>query len=201
MLFITSKQVVCSCVVTKRHEQTSMWALPQLNQQHFDSGFARPAPCDPFCKAPPLSRLTDDGCAISDGICTRQWSHSGHSRYAREPLDSRNNSASPVGIVTTGTCIWARWQMETNETSEARPKQKLIMFSESRSVTPADNKDSVNLYPESMAEVALGTPMVFDRYWSQTQKIQEALRQIFSIGRQPAFPNFQNALSRHNWEN
>jgi hypothetical protein len=59
----------------------------------------------------------------------------------------------------------------------------------------------VNLYPESMAEVALGTPMVFDRYWSQTQKIQEALRQIFSIGRQPAFPNFQNALSRHNWEN
>jgi hypothetical protein len=54
--------------------------------------------------------------------------------------------------------------METNETSEARPKQKLIMFSESRSVTHTDNKDSVNLYPESMAEVALGTPMVFDRY-------------------------------------
>ena len=54
--------------------------------------------------------------------------------------------------------------METNETSEARPKQKLIMFSESRSVTPTDNKDSVNLYQEIMAEVALGTPMVFDRY-------------------------------------
>ena len=54
--------------------------------------------------------------------------------------------------------------METNETSGARPKQKLRMFSESRSVTPTDNKDSVNLYQEIMAEVALGTPMVFDRY-------------------------------------
>ena len=36
------------------------------------------------------------------------------------------------------------------------------MFSESRSVTPTDNKDSVNLYQEIMAEVALGTPMVFE---------------------------------------
>ena len=52
--------------------------------------------------------------------------------------------------------------METNETSEARPKQKLTMFSESRRVTPTDNKDSVNLYQEIMAEVALGTPMVFE---------------------------------------
>ena len=36
--------------------------------------------------------------------------------------------------------------METNETSEARPKQKLLMLSESRSVTPTD-------------QVARGTPM------------------------------------------
>jgi hypothetical protein len=126
MRFTSSKQVVCSCVVTKCHEQTSMWALPELNQQHFDSGFPCPAPCEPFCEAPPLSRLTDAGCAISDGLCTRHWSQSGHSRYAREALDSRNNSSRPVGVVITGTYTWARWRMETNETSEARSKQKLL---------------------------------------------------------------------------